>query len=108
MKISESWLREWVDPPISTNELAERFTMAGLEVGSVASAAPDFDDIVVGEVLEVAQHPNADKLVLATVDYGKALSAIVGRDNMIGFQFHPEKSQAVGLALLENFIRWRP
>ena len=46
--------------------------------------------------------------VLATVDYGSALTAIVGRDNMIGFQFHPEKSQAVGLKLLESFIRWYP
>lgn len=46
--------------------------------------------------------------ILATVDYGMPLTAIVGRDNMIGFQFHPEKSQAVGLALLEKFIRWNP
>ena len=46
--------------------------------------------------------------ILATVDYGIPLTAIVGRDNMIGFQFHPEKSQAGGLALLEQFIRWRP
>jgi imidazole glycerol-phosphate synthase subunit HisH len=46
--------------------------------------------------------------ILATVDYGMPLTAIVGRDNIIGFQFHPEKSQAVGLKLLEQFIRWRP
>ncbi len=46
--------------------------------------------------------------VLATVQYGKTLTAIVGRDNIIGFQFHPEKSQAVGLKLLESFIRWCP
>lgn len=46
--------------------------------------------------------------VLATTSYGAPLTAIVGRDNMIGFQFHPEKSQAVGLKLLEKFIRWHP
>jgi glutamine amidotransferase len=46
--------------------------------------------------------------VLATVEYGGALTAIVGRDNLIGTQFHPEKSQAAGLALIANFLRWRP
>lgn len=46
--------------------------------------------------------------VLATVDYGGPVSAVVGRDNMVGTQFHPEKSQAVGLHLIENFLRWRP
>jgi glutamine amidotransferase len=46
--------------------------------------------------------------VLAETDYGGAFAAVVGRDNMIGTQFHPEKSQAVGLQLLQNFVRWRP
>jgi glutamine amidotransferase len=46
--------------------------------------------------------------ILATTDYGGALTAIVGRDNMIGTQFHPEKSQAMGLALLKNFLKWQP
>jgi glutamine amidotransferase len=46
--------------------------------------------------------------VLAETDYGGALAAIVGRDNMIGTQFHPEKSQTVGLQLLQDFVRWRP
>jgi glutamine amidotransferase len=46
--------------------------------------------------------------VLATVDYGGAITAIVGRDNMVGTQFHPEKSQALGLRLIENFLNWNP
>lgn len=46
--------------------------------------------------------------VLADTDYGGAIAAVVGRENMVGTQFHPEKSQAVGLKLLENFVRWRP
>lgn len=50
--------------------------------------------------------PETEKSVLATVDYGIPLAAVIGRDNIVGTQFHPEKSQSVGLRLLENFLKW--
>jgi len=70
MRFSEAWLREWVDPDISTEALAEQLSMAGLEVDSVEPAAPPFNGVVIGEVLVCEQHPDADKLSLCQVDIG--------------------------------------
>lgn len=70
MKFSESWLREWVNPPVSTGELADQLSMAGLEVDAVGPVAEVFTGVVVGEVVTREQHPNADKLSLCTVNTG--------------------------------------
>ncbi|EON88643.1 phenylalanine--tRNA ligase subunit beta [Plesiomonas shigelloides] len=70
MKFSESWLREWVNPAISTEELSEQITMAGLEVDAVEPVAGAFTGVVVGHVVECAQHPDADKLRVTKVDVG--------------------------------------
>ncbi len=53
----------------------------------------------------VAERPTD---VIATVDYGGPVAAVIGRDNLLGVQFHPEKSQHVGLALLKSFLKWIP
>ena len=72
MKFSEQWLREWVDPPLATDDLAEQLTMAGLEVDSISTAADPFSGVVVGEVLSTEPHPNAERLKVCQVDIGAA------------------------------------
>jgi len=67
MKLSNSWLREWVNPQLSAQELADQITMAGLEVDGVETVAGDFSGVVVGEILSAEQHPDADKLRVCKV-----------------------------------------
>lgn len=67
MKFSEAWLREWVNPEISTEALVEQLTMAGLEVDAVEPVAGDFSGVVVGEIVIADQHPDADKLRVCSV-----------------------------------------
>ncbi len=83
MKISEKWLREWISPGLTTQALADRLTMAGLEVGAVGLAAPPLDRVVVGEIVALAPHPSADKLRLCRVDVGqgKWLDIVCGAAN---------------------------
>jgi phenylalanyl-tRNA synthetase beta chain len=71
MKFSESWLREWVNPTINREALAHQITMAGLEVDEVAPVASDFNGVVIGEVVECAPHPDADKLRVTKVNVGQ-------------------------------------
>ncbi|MBS0335538.1 MAG: phenylalanine--tRNA ligase subunit beta [Proteobacteria bacterium] len=84
MLIPESWLRALVDPAMNTEELAHLLTMSGLEVESCTPVAPPFSGIVVGEVLTVAKHPNADKLSLCSVSTGKGepLQIVCGAPNV--------------------------
>jgi len=83
MKISEKWLREWVSPKLDTRALADRLTMAGLEVGAIESVAPILDRVVVGKIVSVAPHPSADKLRLCRVNVGKGktLDIVCGAAN---------------------------
>jgi phenylalanyl-tRNA synthetase beta chain len=83
MKFSESWLREWVNPKIDTNALCEQLSMAGLEVDGVQPAAGLFTGVVVGEVVECGQHPDADKLQVTKVDVGgdELLDIVCGAPN---------------------------
>lgn len=87
MKINESWLRSWVNPPLDSEALAHQLTMAGLEVDSNDPIAPPFNGVVVGEVLTVVQHPDADRLRVTTVNVGKAnngepLQIVCGASNV--------------------------
>ena len=70
MQFPESWLREFCNPPISTDALADLLTMSGLEVEEMRAVAPPFSGVVVGEIVEAVQHPNADKLRVCKVDAG--------------------------------------
>jgi len=91
MKFSEKWLREWVDPPVSTDELVEQLTMAGLEVDSVEPAAAGLGDLVVGEVMSVDAHPNADKLHVCNVALGagQSVQVVCGAPNVVAGGKYP-------------------
>ncbi len=83
MQFPESWLRSFCNPALSTAELAETLTMAGLEVEEMRPAAPPFTGIVVGEIKEAVQHPNADRLRVCQVDVGQGslLNIVCGAPN---------------------------
>lgn len=83
MKFSENWVREWVNPSISTEQLCDQITMLGLEVDGVEKVAGDFTGVVVGEVVECEQHPDADKLRVTKVNVGgdRLLDIVCGAPN---------------------------
>ena len=83
MKFSEQWLRSWVNPQATRDELVARLSMAGLEVDSVEGAAGQFSGIVVGEVLSTEQHPDADKLRVCQVSNGsESFQVVCGAPNV--------------------------
>ncbi|UUS60265.1 MULTISPECIES: phenylalanine--tRNA ligase subunit beta [unclassified Acinetobacter] len=84
MKISENWLRTWVNPAIDSDTLSDQLTMLGLEVDDLSPAAKPFTGVVVGEVLTVVQHPDADRLRVTTVNIGSGepLQIVCGAPNV--------------------------
>lgn len=77
MNVPERWLRSFCNPPMPAEKLAQLLTMSGLEVESCAPVAASFAGVVVGEILQVVRHPNADKLTVCTVSTGKQKLAVV-------------------------------
>jgi phenylalanyl-tRNA synthetase beta chain len=77
MKFSEQWLREWVNPALDSQQLMDQITMAGLEVDGFESVAGKFTGIIVGEVLSVDAHPDADKLRVCQVSNGSTQVQVV-------------------------------
>lgn len=84
MQFPESWLRTFCNPPLTTTELADTLTMAGMEVEELRPVAPPFSHVVIGEVLEVERHPNADRLNVCRVHVGadQVLSVVCGAPNV--------------------------
>lgn len=104
MRVSYNWLKQYVDLELSPVELADKLTMAGLEVDSVEYLAEGIENVVVGRIIEVERHPNADKLLVCTVDvgaHGDRLQIITGATNVAPGQLVPVA--LVGAVLPGNF-----
>jgi len=103
VKFPESWLRSFVDPKMPTQELARVLTMGGLDVESVEPVAPAFDKVVVGQVLQAAKHPNADRLTLCKVDVGggTTLAIVCGAPNVVAGMKAPVAMLGARLAGME-------
>jgi phenylalanyl-tRNA synthetase beta chain len=84
MKVPLKWLKDYVDIEISNEELAGKLTLAGLEVSDIQVIGGSWDKVVVGRILDIQPHPNADRLRLATVDMGKGRQTVVcGAPNLV-------------------------
>jgi len=104
MKIVESWLREWINPPLTIHQIAEQLTMAGLEVAGVQAVTAGFQNVMVGEVIAVQPHPDADRLSLCQVDIGtdQSLSIVCGASNVrVGLK---APVAVIGAELPNNFV----
>jgi glutamine amidotransferase len=109
-----SWIAGEVDK-IAPSDPALKIPHMGWNTLDVARPHPLLDGIATGAqglhayfVHSYELKPARRDDLVAQADYGGALTAIVGRDNMVGTQFHPEKSQKLGLALISNFLKWKP
>ena len=92
MRVPLSWLREYVDVELSPEELAERLTLLGMEVSAIERIGDDWQRVVVGELLEVAPHPNSNRLSLTRVRIGEGepeLSIVCGATNIAAGQRVP-------------------
>src|SRR3990172_7681289 len=90
MRVPLKWLSEYVDLTLDPGDLARRLTIAGAEVGEVITSGGDWDGVTVGRVVDVSRHPNADRLVLATVDLGGEQHTVVcGAPNVAAGQKVP-------------------
>ncbi|SEA28287.1 phenylalanine--tRNA ligase subunit beta [Paraburkholderia sartisoli] len=117
MLFPESWLRSFVDPQMTTGELSHALTMAGLEVEGLSPAAPPTSKIVVGRVLEVVKHPDADKLNVCQVDAGTGatLNIVCGAPNvapgikvpvaLVGAQLPPAEEGGAPFAIRLSKLR---
>ena len=110
MQFPESWLRTMVDPALTTEALAHLLTMSGLEVEAIEPVAPPFSKVVVGEVLEVARHPNADKLTVCKVDAGQGspLAIVCGAPNVVAGMKVPcalVGAELPGIAIKQTAVR---
>jgi len=106
MKVPVSWLKDYVDITMDIEELAERMTLAGLEVASIDHIGSQWDRerIFVGEVLRVEKHPNADRLTVVSVEYGASepMSVVTGAPNLkVG-----ESGQKVAFAIAGARLIW--
>ena len=106
MKIVESWLREWVDPDLDSNSLEHQLTMLGLEVDGVVVEGAGLDAVVVAEVIEVEQHPDADRLSICRVRAGgdQTIEVVCGAPNVTAGMRSP---LAVPGVTLPNGIKLR-
>ncbi|MEO1203224.1 MAG: phenylalanine--tRNA ligase subunit beta [Pseudomonadota bacterium] len=111
MKIAESWLREWVQPDLDTEALGHRLTMLGLELDGLVHEGEGLDGVVVGEVVEVEKHPNADRLRVCKVSTGEGepLDVVCGAPNVVKGMKSPLATPGVrlpnGVKLRKSKIR---
>ena len=91
MKISESWLRSWTNPDLSTKDLAYQMTMIGLEVNSIFEDGKDIEKIIIAKLITIEEHPNADKLKICnlTINGKKQIKVVCGATNILCGKKYP-------------------